>query len=66
MRELDVLLEQYLDQIFPIASATEQQGFVDLLALEDPVLFGYIIGREQPSNETMQKLVITIRNIRET
>lgn len=64
MRELDVLLEQFLEEKFPTASAAEQQGFVDLLALEDPILFAYVIGREQPHDEVLQKLVKVIRELR--
>lgn len=60
MRELDVLLERYLQQSYSSASKEEQQGFVDLLALEDPILFGYLIGREEPHEAILQKLVCKI------
>ena len=60
MRELDVLMLRYLDNSYENASTEDQQGFVDLLALEDPVLFGYVLGREEPTNEILQRLVIEI------
>ena len=61
MRELDVLMLRYLDDSFELATATEQQGFVDLLALEDPILFAYVVGREEPQDENLQKLLEKIR-----
>jgi len=61
MRELDVLMLRYLEDSFESAPAEEQQGFVDLLALEDPILFAYVVGREEPQDENLQKLVQKIR-----
>ena len=61
MRELDVLMLRYLEDSFEQAPAQEQQGFVDLLALEDPTLFAYVVGREEPQDEELQKLLKKIR-----
>ena len=61
MRELDVLMLRYLEDSFESATAKEQQGFVELLALEDPILFAYVVGREEPQDENLQKLVQKIR-----
>ena len=61
MRELDVLMLRYLDDHYIHASQEDQQGFVDLLALEDPTLIGYVLGREEPQDEKLQKLVVKIR-----
>ena len=61
MRELDVLMLRYLEDSFEQAPPQEQQGFVDLLALEDPILFAYVVGREEPQDEQLQKLLKKIR-----
>lgn len=61
MRELDVLMLRYLEDSFESAPAAEQQGFVELLALEDPILFGFVVGREEPQDEKLQKLLQKIR-----
>lgn len=45
MRELDVLLLDYLDRVYPGAGPGQQQAFERLLELQDPELLGYIIGR---------------------
>jgi antitoxin CptB len=49
MRELDVLLERYLEQRYARASAVEQQAFESLLDLPDPQLFAYLVRREPPA-----------------
>jgi antitoxin CptB len=48
MRELDVILERYLDQRYPHAPLAEQQAFETLLDLPDPELFAYLMRRETP------------------
>jgi antitoxin CptB len=48
MKELDVLLERFAQQLLPQASATECQVFAELLALPDPVLAGYLLGGAVP------------------
>lgn len=50
MRELDVLLQRYLEQRYAIAPQEEQQAFEALLELPDPELFAYVVKREQPSD----------------
>lgn len=49
MRELDVLLQRYLEQRYSSASQEEQQAFEALLELPDPELFAWITKRKQPS-----------------
>ena len=61
MRELDVLLLHYLENFYQSGSDSEKQGFRELLSFEDPVLFGYVIGRDQPEHENQRKLVVKIR-----
>ena len=50
MRELDVLLERYLQERYPSAPADEQETFRAILELPDPVLFAYVTGREAPTD----------------
>ena len=50
MRELDVLLQRYLERRYANAPQEEQQAFEALLELPDPELFAYIVKREQPSD----------------
>lgn len=50
MRELDVLLERYLEERYPSASVPEQRAFEALLDLPDPDLFAYVVRRQPPAN----------------
>ena len=48
MKELDVLLERYVDQSYHGAPAAEQASFRQLLDTEDPELHAYCLGRLTP------------------
>lgn len=51
MLELDVLLGNFLKEAYPSLDLPEKQAFVNLLTLEDPVLFACLMGHEQPDQE---------------
>jgi antitoxin CptB len=51
MRELDVLLERYVDERFRLAPSGEQEAFRQLLETQDPLLFAYCFGPEHPPAE---------------
>ena len=57
MKELDVLLEAYLNTRFGQAAPAEQYAFAALLEVSDPVLMSYIVGRASPQTEE-QRCVI--------
>ena len=46
MKELDVLLERYVDERFGTASSPEQEAFRQLLETQDTVLYAYCLGSE--------------------
>ena len=48
MKELDVLLERYVDERFGAASAAEQEAFRLLLETQDTVLYAYCLGSVPP------------------
>jgi antitoxin CptB len=62
MRELDVLLERYLEERYPSAPAAEQQAFESLLELQDPELFAYIMGRATPSRPEWVDVIARLTN----
>ena len=49
MKELDVLLERFAEQVLPQASQAECRLFAELLALPDPLLARYLLGGEPPA-----------------
>jgi antitoxin CptB len=62
MRELDVLLQRYLDRRYACAPQEEQQAFEALLELPDPELFAYVVKREQPSDPHCANVVDRLSN----
>ncbi len=61
MKELDVLLERFAQQLLPQASATECQEFAELLALPDPVLAAYLLGGAVPVEPHLAQASARIR-----
>lgn len=61
MKELDLLLEGYLQHRFPGASEAEQGAFRALLELQDPVLFDYVTGRDWPASEDERRVIDALR-----
>jgi antitoxin CptB len=63
MRELDVMLTRYLDRAWATASSAERAAFVQLVDLQDPDLFGYLVGRTTPVEETQRAVIACIRRL---
>ena len=61
MRELDELLTWYLEHDYGSASAAERDAFARLLDLPDPDLFGYLVGRDAPTEESIRHVIARIR-----
>lgn len=63
MRELDVLLNRYLERAWETASPTERDAFLQLVDLQDPDLFGYLVGRATPAEESQRAIIACIRRL---
>lgn len=61
MKELDVLLEDYLGSRYPAASLAEQLAFENLLELQDPELYAYVLGQKLPSDQEQRRVVDALR-----
>jgi antitoxin CptB len=48
MKELDVLLERYVNERYGDAFPDEQAAFESLLEAQDPVIYAYCMGQEPP------------------
>jgi len=57
MRELDVVLQHYLEQHYPQAPAVERLAFEALLDQEDPRLLAYLMGRELPDDPEQANVI---------
>ena len=49
MRELDVLLTDYLERCYDTTDETEKAAFRKLLTLSDPELVGYLLQHQVPA-----------------
>ena len=56
LKELDVLLERYVDERFGAASPAEQEAFRLLLETQDTVLYAYCLG-SQPVPPQLKNLI---------
>ncbi len=61
MRELDLLLQGFLDQQYEGLNDLDKARFVALLAYPDQLLFEYLMGRMSPSDPEMGRMVAMIR-----
>ena len=64
MKELDLLLVRYLEQEYPAASPADREAFARILDLQDPQLFGYLVGRDSPSDAGLRHVLARIRHDR--
>ena len=62
MLELDLILEPFVQNKIESLSEELQQRFVNLLKLDDPVLFGWLMGHEQVDQPEYIELVSIIRS----
>ena len=62
MRELDVLLGDWLERHYAAAPAAQKAAFEALLALPDPQLAGYILAGHVPFEPDIAAVVTAIRN----
>jgi antitoxin CptB len=61
MRELDVLLSNYLEFHYPASGESRKQAFRRLLALPDPELMGYLLSGENPADPDLASVIDRIR-----
>ena len=61
MRELDRLLAWYLDARYARGTDAEQAAFAVLLEQQDPQLWDWLIGRGEPADPQMRRIVDEIR-----
>lgn len=62
-KELDIVMNRYLEQKYETAEASQQQAFNELLAVEDPTIFDLLLERIEAQNDEQQKLLVTLRSI---
>jgi antitoxin CptB len=63
MRELDVLLMKYFEQVYPGATPQMQQAFEALLELQDPVILAYLTGKAAPEQKDIADVIAQLSRI---
>ena len=62
MKELDVLLERYFHRHYETASAEEREAFARLLEREDPEIWLWVVGQQDPPAEFANVIVALRRH----
>ena len=62
MLELDVLLGNFLQEVYLDLSVADKQRFVDLLEYSDPELFSWLMGTAFPKDPEISSIVNRIRS----
>jgi len=61
MRELDALLIRFVEDVYESLSKDDKRRFGTLLELPDPELHAYLVGRHEPTDSDVEKLLDRIR-----
>lgn len=64
MKELDVLLERFVAGEYDNLDEAGRADFLTLLECEDPVLWGWLLGQEEPNDPGLRGLVRRLREYR--
>jgi antitoxin CptB len=60
-RELDALFGGWLDERFAVADEAQQQAFDELLDVQDPDLWDWVMGHARPTRADFQVIIDDIR-----
>ena len=66
MLELDLILQPFLEQIYPGLEDADKERFHRLLDSEDQDMFSWFLRREDPADAELLKIVQIIRDTRHT
>jgi antitoxin CptB len=62
MRELDIVLQDFMESCYESMSDADIRTFQDLLNYPDALLLEYVMGRMQPSDRALADVVSRIRS----
>lgn len=63
MKELDLLLREYLDRHWAAAASAERDAFARILELPDPELASYLLGHATAADETLEPVLAVLRGL---
>ena len=56
-KELDVLMQKFLNEYYQSAAPELQQAFEKMLDMQDPELYDLLIGKQKSSNENINQVI---------
>ena len=62
-KELDIVLNNYLERYYQTASRSEQSAFKQLIELEDPILSDLLLGKSSIDNTAQQGLILQLKKL---
>ena len=65
-KELDIVMNRYLQERYETASAEEQASFNALLDIEDPIIFDWLMDKNQAEDVNLKALVEILKGIMAT
>ena len=65
-KELDIVMNRYLNERYETASAEEQASFNALLDIEDPIIFDWLMDKTQAEDANLQALIEILKGIMAT
>lgn len=65
MLELDLILQPFVEHIYPTIAPEDQLLYQQLLDCEDQDLFVWFLRRQEPEDEGLRRIVRIIRETRE-
>jgi len=65
-KELDIVMNRYLQERYETASAEEQASFNALLDIEDPIIFDWLMDKTQAEDENLKAFVEILKGIMAT
>jgi antitoxin CptB len=64
MKELDLLLLDYLERHYPQADPVAQQAFARMLELQDPDIHSLLLGRSVSGDREISDVIAVLRHSR--
>ncbi len=60
-RELDVLMQKFMNKYYQTAPSELQQAFERMLDMQDPELYGLLTGQQESHDQNINKIIEYIR-----
>jgi len=62
-KELDIVMNRYLEQVYTDAEPSQKAAFEELLLVEDPTIIDLLMERIEPQNPEQGILLVKLRTI---